>query len=102
MKRLILAALVFCTIIGLSVSVSAQIVIHIPAPPVIIIGPPMIRVYSAPPPPVPYYLIPDVPYPDRYNSYRTGSYEDYYLPPSPPPPPGLYSPYGDYHYHYHR
>jgi hypothetical protein len=98
MKKLILAALMFCTVIAFAVPVSAQIVIEIPVPR-IIISLPVIRVYPVPPP-APYYVMEPAPYPDRWNSYRTGSYEDYYLPSSPPPPPGLYYPYRHYPHHH--
>ena len=93
MKKLVLATLIFCIVITFAIPASAQVVIQFPAPPSITIGLPVIRVYLAPPP-EPYYVMSPAPYPDRYNSYRTGSYEDYYL------PPGMY--YHHRHYSYHQ
>jgi len=105
MKKSILALFVFF-MIALAIPASAQILIQIPPRPRVVIilpPPPFISIGVYQEYPAPYYKMPEYPYPDRWNSYRTGSYEDY-PPPSPPTiPPGVNSPYRYYPYpgYYH-
>ena len=95
MKKLVLVVLIFSMMMSFtSGCISHQVMVRTPF---ITIEP---TYYSQP-----TYMMEPAPYPDRYNSYRTGSYEDYYLPPSPYPPPGLHYRYPEYphrHYRHYR